>query len=128
LNTVEDQQVIYLRELFTDFVFQSDTVDSWRWVPDTNGIFSVKSCYNTLLAFRYTTEVEEEIMLALRKLWNTDNPSKVQVFGWRLLLKRLPTRAAISSRGILINPHDLNCVFCSLPVEDTTHLFFLLYF
>jgi hypothetical protein len=68
--------------------------------------------------------VEEEILLALRKLWNTDIPSKVQVFGWRLLLKRLPTRAALSRRGILINPHDLNCVFCSLPVEDTAHLFF----
>jgi hypothetical protein len=46
------------------------------------------------------------------------------VFGWRLLLKRLPTRAALSRCEILVNPHELSCVFCSLPIEDTTHLFF----
>jgi hypothetical protein len=32
-------------------------------------------------------------------------------FGWRLLLQKLLTRAALNHRGILLNPLDLPCIF-----------------
>jgi hypothetical protein len=124
LNEVDEQQVASLKALFADFMLQPATADSWRWVSDTNGMFSVKSCYSLLLTFRQLAELDEDLLMALRKLWKSDIPSKVKVFGWRLLLKKLPTRAALSRRGILDNQHDLRCVFCSLSIEDTTHLFF----
>jgi hypothetical protein len=64
------------------------------------------------------------VLLAIKKLWRTDIPSKVNVFGWWLLLGRLPTRLALYRRGVLVNPQDLLCVFCSLVGEDIPHLFF----
>jgi hypothetical protein len=56
--------------------------------------------------------------------YSCDVPSKVNLFGWRLLLNRLPTRAALNRRGILLNSHDLRCVFCLSHNEDNAHLFF----
>jgi hypothetical protein len=50
-------------------------------------------------------------MVALHKQWKNDIASEVRVFGWRLLLEKLPTRAALSSKGILSIPHDLQCIF-----------------
>jgi hypothetical protein len=60
----------------------------------------------------------------LKNLWKNDIPSKVLVFGWRLLLERLPTRGALHHRGILSNTHDPSCVFCLQHIEDCEHLFF----
>jgi hypothetical protein len=66
------------------------------------------------------------VLSAVQSLWENDIPSKVGVFGWRLLLEKLPTRAALASRSILTNLHlhDLPCVFCFNEVEDCPHLFF----
>jgi hypothetical protein len=49
----------------------------------------------------------------------------VLVFAWRLLLDWLPTWNALHCRGILINPNDLSCVFCTQHTEEISHLFFL---
>jgi hypothetical protein len=68
--------------------------------------------------------LDDNVLVAINKLWRNDVPSKVCVFGWRLLLQRLPTRAALNRRGVLINPHELSCIFCSHQIEDSDHLFF----
>jgi hypothetical protein len=66
----------------------------------------------------------DNVLNAIRKHWLNDVPSKVAVFGWRLLQGRLPTKSALQYKGILLNPHDLPCAFCVLSPEDCTHLFF----
>jgi hypothetical protein len=124
LNDVEENQLEALIELIDVILFQSTGSDSWRWVPDTNGMFSVKSYYNLLLAARHTEELNEPLLAALKKLWKSDIPSKILVFGWRLLLNRLPTRAALARRGVLANTNELQCVFCNQSEEDSIHLFF----
>jgi hypothetical protein len=45
-------------------------------------------------------------------------------FGWWLLFDRLPTRKALNHRDILVNSHDLACIFCFHCDEDCVHLFF----
>jgi hypothetical protein len=86
--------------------------------------FLVRSCYSLLLASLPVEEVDENILAAMKILWRIDVPSKVLVFGWRLLLDRLPMRSTLNHRGILLNSLDLSCVFCSLNMEDNSHLFF----
>ncbi|CAJ2673626.1 unnamed protein product [Trifolium pratense] len=71
-----------------------------------------------------SNNIDPDILTALHKLWKNNVPSKVGVFGWRLLLDKLPTRANLASKGILSSPHDLPCVFCFQVAEDCNHLFF----
>jgi hypothetical protein len=54
------------------------------------------------------TQQDANVLAANKYLWRrNDVPSKVNVFGWRLLLNRLPIRSALNRRGILFNSHDL---------------------
>jgi hypothetical protein len=60
---------------------------------------------------RRVEALDANVMAAIKKLWWNDVPSKVSIFGSRLSLERLPTRSALNRRGILLNPHDLSCIF-----------------
>jgi hypothetical protein len=68
--------------------------------------------------------LDNNVLVAINKLWKIDVPSKIHVFGWRLLLDRLPTRSALNHRGILLNSDGLPCIFYLSHVEDRGHLFF----
>ncbi|KAK2435369.1 hypothetical protein QL285_020433 [Trifolium repens] len=120
----EQQQLNDLITLLVGFPLCPDRPDSWRWIPGTAGIFSVKSCYSFLLQTRQAKVLDADVLDALKNLWRNDVSSKVLVFGWRLLLERLPTRGALSHRGILTSPNDLHCIFCLHHIEDCEHLFF----
>jgi hypothetical protein len=124
LNAVAEHQLVELQGLFDGFLLQASSPDKWRWLPYVNGIFSVKSCYTVLLNLLPVETMEENLLVAFKKLWRSDVPSKINVFGWRLLLNRFPTRAALNRRGILLNLDDLYCVLCFQHVEDCAHLFF----
>jgi hypothetical protein len=118
LNAVTEQQLAELQGLFDGFLLQASSPDKWRWLPDVNEIFSVKFCYTMLLNLQPVETMEENLLVAFKRIWRYNVPSKINVFGWRLLLNRLPTRAALNRRCILLNPHDLYCVFCFQYVED----------
>jgi hypothetical protein len=68
--------------------------------------------------------LDPNVLGAIQKLGKNDVPTKINVFGWRLLLNKLPTRVVLHHRGILLNPHDLPCIFCFGPTEECSHLFF----
>jgi hypothetical protein len=59
-----------------------------------------------------------------KDLWFNNIPSKVSIFGWMLLLEKLPTKEALYNKGIITNTHERCCVFCFKEVEDTHHIFF----
>lgn len=59
----------------------------------------------------------------LNKLWNTNAPSKILIFGRRLLLNWLHTRDALASRGIVSGTPNLACPFCLSGVESIARLF-----
>ncbi|CAJ2653429.1 unnamed protein product [Trifolium pratense] len=113
-----------LKQLLLDCPFDQARSDRWRWVPDSVGLFTVKSCYSLLLQYSNTVVLESNVLDAIQKLWKNDVSSKVNIFGWRLLLEKLHTRAALHHRGILNNSHDISCIFCYMHMEDCSHLFF----
>ncbi|XP_022031654.1 uncharacterized protein LOC110932641 [Helianthus annuus] len=91
-----------------DCVFSS-TVDEWRWEAEANGVFSVNSVRKLLASKRQSDA-------GFKFLWNSWVPLKVNVFGWKASLDRIPTKEALS-KCIIINP--LSCSFCNEAVEDT---------
>jgi hypothetical protein len=111
-----------LRHLMAEY-HPFDRGDKRRWIPEALGHYTVDSTYKFLQQRIVEEELCPNVIRALQKLWKNDVPSKVSIFGWRLLLDRLPTRKALHRRGILSNPHELCCAFCSNAMEDTTHIF-----
>ncbi|GAU40281.1 hypothetical protein TSUD_60720 [Trifolium subterraneum] len=77
--------------------------DRRRWIPNTVGVFSVKSAYTALQTRIVLTDLDSFTSSALKRLWKNNAPSKVIVFGWKLLLDMLPTREALFNKGILNN-------------------------
>lgn len=62
-------------------------IDFWK---DSHG-FSVKSRYVCFSELNYAVRmVEDNILKELEILWIYNIPSKTHVFGWKLLLNKLP--------------------------------------
>jgi len=70
--------------------------DSWSWIPNKITGFSVKTCYEILQKSASSSSLEVSQKKAINKLWKSGAPSKINVFGWRLFLDRLPTKSALS--------------------------------
>ncbi|KAJ0511447.1 putative reverse transcriptase zinc-binding domain-containing protein [Helianthus annuus] len=88
--------------------------DSWTWQAEDLGIFTVKSVRKII---SNTNTVPCDIIFE----WNRWIPRKVNIFGWRMNLDRLPTRCALEKRHIPI-PSTL-CPLCSEANETVEHLF-----
>ncbi|PNY01584.1 hypothetical protein L195_g024885 [Trifolium pratense] len=97
----EVQELIDLQQLLVGKQFLSNRTDDWRWLPDLTGNFTVKSCYSSLLQRCNSVVLHADTTTAVRKLWKNDILPKAFV------KHKLPTRAALASKGILTNIHDL---------------------
>ncbi|CAJ2672610.1 uncharacterized protein LOC123895689 [Trifolium pratense] len=98
LDENDEQRLLELEGLLSGFSFQSTALDHWRWIPDVNGIFSVKSSYASLLSSRQAETLDNKVLDAIQQLWRTDVQSKISFFGWSIL-RIVHT---FSSRAILL--------------------------
>ncbi|CAJ2647994.1 unnamed protein product [Trifolium pratense] len=101
LSQEEGAEKAALEQLLFGLNLYLDREDRWRWTLTSSGIFSVKSAYIFLHSRLAPIHLASDLIYALRKLWKNDVPSKVGVFGWRLLLEKLPTRAALASKAVI---------------------------
>jgi hypothetical protein len=118
----EEEQVEQLRDV-VNAITLSDLEDKWRWKPDEEGEFSVKSTYaliSNLSAGRGNWD--DNLAAAFKALWNCPAPSKVLGFSWMLLHNKIPTKDNLLRRQI-INGNDQLCVFCGTELETSVHLF-----
>lgn len=67
--------------------------------------------------------LDPNIVKSLDQLWKTKIPSKNLIFGWRLILNKLPTRMELAKRGIIGGAHNMVCHLWFLKDEDVEHLF-----
>jgi hypothetical protein len=110
----EAQQLEALKELLFDFSIAPNCVERWRWKSNSLSLFTIRSCYSMLIESHVGKALDANVLVAIKKLWRNDVPSKIHVFGWCLLLERLPMRSALNHRGILTNAHELPLVQKSL--------------
>ncbi|GAU29855.1 hypothetical protein TSUD_379450 [Trifolium subterraneum] len=102
----------------------SHSNDEWRCHHATGGRFSVSSLYCFLSgSILPPISLNPDFVRDLGFLWKSWAPSKVVVFSWQLLRRRLPTRENLGKRGICDNGTDSNCVLCPLELESEGHLF-----
>ncbi|XP_058777034.1 uncharacterized protein LOC131651385 [Vicia villosa] len=99
------------------------THDGFSWTGGDMGEFSVSFYYKQLMLALNEEKVDPSHKEALKHVWRSWLPSKVKIFGWRLLKDRLATRAQLVKRGILEYNAAGFCAFGCLQIEDTAHLF-----
>ena len=100
-------------------------VDRASWKVDAKGRFSVKSAY--LIARDYviggstvSSSTGDPYVAIWRALWKARVPSKVAIFGWRLVQNLLPTRVALTQKGYA---GPFFCCVCDSSSETLEHLF-----
>lgn len=98
----------------------SRTEDSWMWIDEEKGNYSVKSGYRKLCQTEYGLPnlVFEFNWL---KIWNLSVPPKVKIFVWRMLQNCLPTLENLRSRFVEVYPI---CSVCHNHLESAEHALF----
>ena len=92
-------------------------LDKLLWIPDSKGLFSVKSAYKELLA---NPPYQAATVVKWSKLWKLRGPERIKMFLWRIAVNALPTRENLMSRMDISEPW---CVLCNQEVESAAHLF-----
>lgn len=74
-------EALELFEILTVISPTEGGVDSYKWWPNAEGSFTVKSCYNLLRDRHLKEMVDEHTMAAIKRIWGTAIPSRIKVFG-----------------------------------------------
>lgn len=114
----ELQKVTELQELIRSFSPKMDFRDSWAWLRDGSGSYSVKSAYVLLQG-----DVQEDDGWVFRKLWKSKAPSGSKALVWRVLLGKVQTRTELAKRNALPPNSATTCGLCQLEEETVAHLF-----
>ena len=88
--------------------------DTWTWSLDVHKGFSVASIRSLIDLHFLGANLN-----ATR--WNRSIPIKVNVFMWRAMLNKLPTRVNLDRKGIEVD--SLLCPICHEDVETVNHIF-----
>ncbi|XP_058733646.1 uncharacterized protein LOC131605289 [Vicia villosa] len=118
------QEAFELLELLGGLGPVDGVEDVIKWWPNSDGTFSVKSCTPLFRERLLDVGVEPNNLSAINLFWRSGVPSKIKIFGWRLMLNRLPSKDQLSKRNIIHRDEDKVCVLCVSVLENLEHLFF----
>ncbi|KAF1884621.1 hypothetical protein Lal_00028502 [Lupinus albus] len=100
---------------------QRYSFDSWEWRSDSSKIYTVKSTY---ILLNQSSTLNSDNAQFSYSIWKSKAPLKVITFSWRLFMDRIPTKIALSRRGITFSDGGgLLCPFCNDDLESAFHLF-----
>ena len=94
--------------------------DSWMWVYEDTGNFTVKSCYRKIIGEHNTSDA-----VFWRKIWTLDVPGKIVFFIRRTCRLCLPTAQALITKRVEI---ESRCSWCRMGNEDALHVLFECFF
>ncbi|KAH1265525.1 Heat shock protein 81-1 [Glycine max] len=97
---------------------QPNVEDKWSWKINQSGYYSTKSGYDLIWGEHMAAEQNSDFV----DLWKLKIPAKAQVFAWRCIRDRLPTKMNLTRRQVVVN--DLMCPLCGEVEEEAAHLFF----
>ena len=92
----------------------SDEADKWIWNVDNSHVFSVSNARQLIDDVNLSSGIHPT-------KWSKFVPIKINIFAWRLLLNRLPTKTNLNDRDIDVP--DILCPMCNQVQEDASHIF-----
>ncbi|XP_058739156.1 uncharacterized protein LOC131611047 [Vicia villosa] len=102
--------------------FSSSAEDSFEWLSNLSGLFTVASTA-CLTAARKSSAWQPQVLRRLKIMWNLSLPFRIQIFVWRFFTSRIPTIDALIYRGVE-NISCPSCVFCGNEPKSLYHTFF----
>lgn len=93
--------------------------DAWRWLPESEGKYTVSSAYKVLLG-----PIEGEDYVLFKQVWSGIAPSNVSALVWKVVIDRIQSKANLRRRNIIHTKDEAKCVLCNMEEETTDHLFF----
>ncbi|XP_057419056.1 uncharacterized protein LOC130713295 [Lotus japonicus] len=115
----EEPRVVDMMKRIGSFSPKLDVCDSWCWVKDGSGLYTVKSAYVELQG---NSGVEEKRVF--RRTWQTTAPSGHKALAWRVLINRVQTRYDLAKRNAIPSNASLMCGLCASEEENSMPLFF----
>ncbi|KAK1429467.1 hypothetical protein QVD17_11676 [Tagetes erecta] len=109
METRQFQQLFSLLQGFR----VSETGDKWTWEADDEEAYTIKSLKKTLELNRIPADPNP-------MKWANGVPLKVKGFIWKARLDRIPTKVALTSRGVQVGSEE--CSFCFGNYESSEHL------
>ncbi|GJS65283.1 putative RNA-directed DNA polymerase, eukaryota, reverse transcriptase zinc-binding domain protein [Tanacetum coccineum] len=94
---------------------QNDQKDTWEWSLNTSIGFTVASV-------RTLIDANTLVVDSNATRWIRCVPIKVNIFLWRLVVNKLPTRVNLERKGIDVD--STLCPICGEDVETVNHIFF----
>ncbi|XP_019195011.1 PREDICTED: uncharacterized protein LOC109188829 [Ipomoea nil] len=91
--------------------------DSWYWLDDPNGIYTVKNAY------RHIMEIYDHSPGSFEKwtkMWGMKIPPKWKTFLWRAVCDILPTTNNLIIKRVEVDP---TCQMCGIEHENIMHTF-----
>ncbi|KAF1871323.1 hypothetical protein Lal_00020115 [Lupinus albus] len=102
---------------------QLNKTDSWEWKLEKTKQYSVRSAYRSITLPEASQPKSSSTKLT-HTLWRSKAPLKVTYFAWRLFQDRIPTKDALSRKGVTaIGTDGILCSFCREHSESSHHLF-----
>ncbi|XP_071740252.1 uncharacterized protein [Rutidosis leptorrhynchoides] len=108
-------ELVELSNLLSMISFDFTRPTSWNWNLANNGIFSVKKLSNIITSAMFPSQSG----VVQKTLKNNLVPTKLEVFTWRVMKKRLPVRVELDKRGIDL--HSVRCPVCDDDIESVDH-------
>ncbi|GAU26650.1 hypothetical protein TSUD_102600 [Trifolium subterraneum] len=96
LRAWEEEMLGECQTLLLSLSLQENVLDRWRWHPDLDTGYTVRSAYQIL-----TVQDVVTLDAAVGLIWHPQVPLKVSILAWRLLRDRLPTKVNLITRGII---------------------------
>lgn len=115
----ELQRVDELKRLLRSFSPKMGQGDSWAWIKEGSGSYSVKSAYEVLQG-----DVLEDEGSLFNNLWRAKAPSNSRALAWRVLLNKVQTKVELVRRNAIPTNSGISCGLCLLEDESVSHLFF----
>ncbi|XP_020972821.1 uncharacterized protein LOC110269371 [Arachis ipaensis] len=99
-----------------------DRDDAIVWKFDKKGVFSTSSVLQVIQSETLTGEITSYSFTSA--IWSSVVPSRVELFGWFVLVGRVNTKERLSRLGVIPST-DNACVLCKKEIECVQHLFLL---